>query len=172
MQLEKATTSTIVLLQEICLVAYTQNFAHHWEEDGLELYLESQFSVNRLTADINNPNFDYYFIKVANKPIGFIKINLTATLDNYPHGSISELEKIYLLPETKRQGIGKKALLEMMATLKKMGKKTFFLCVIDTNLAAIAFYKKLGFQLHSQTRLEAPLFKEELKGMYRMVLYF
>ena len=74
-------------------------------------------------------------------------------------------------PKAQGKGIGKKALLEIMTIVKAMGKQTFFLCVIDTNLAAIAFYKKLGFQFHSQTRLEAPLFKEELKGMHRLVNY-
>ncbi len=45
-----------------------------------------------------------------------------------------------------------------------------YLCVIDTNRNAIAFYEKLGFVYHSKTRLEEPFFKEELKGMDRMVL--
>lgn len=47
-----------------------------------------------------------------------------------------------------------------------------FLCVIDTNTAAMAFYEKLGFQYHSKTRLETPSFKEQLRGMHRMILEF
>ena len=45
-----------------------------------------------------------------------------------------------------------------------------YLCVIDTNLPAMAFYQKLGFRYHSKTTLDASLFKEELKGMNRMYL--
>jgi ribosomal protein S18 acetylase RimI-like enzyme len=51
-----------------------------------------------------------------------------------------------------------------------LGKQILFLCVIDTNLNAIAFYEKLGFKFHSKTRLEDSYFKEELKGMNRMYL--
>jgi len=172
MKLEKANNSTINGLQKICLAAYTQNFAHHWEENGLALYLENQFSSNRLSADLANPNLGYYFIKEADKAIGFIKINLAAQLANYPDGTVAELEKIYILPELKGQGIGKKALSATMNLIAALNKKTFFLCVIDTNTAAIKFYEKLGFQFHSKTRLDAPFFKEELKGMNRMVMQF
>ena len=170
MILEKAILSNINVLQEICLSAYSQNFAHHWEAGGLELYLESQFSIKRLTADIIDPNIDYYFIKEADKPIGFTKIKLNAIWDDTPKKTVVELEKIYLLPETKGNGIGKKALWEIIEIVKSLDKKTLFLCVIDTNTVAIAFYKKLGFQFHSKTRLDAPFFKEELKGMHRMVM--
>ena len=32
------------------------------------------------------------------------------------------------------------------------------------------FYEKIGFKFHSQTQLDYPKFKEELKGMQRMYL--
>ena len=168
MQLEKATLDNIAELQEICIAAYAQNFAHHWEENGLELYLADQFSIERLTADVSNPNFAYYFIKASAKPIGFIKVKLTADLATFKKEETVELEKIYVLPEMKGQGIGKRALTAITQEMAGIGKKIFFLCVIDTNTAAIKFYEKLGFQFHSKTRLEAPFFKEALKGMHRM----
>ncbi len=168
MKLEKATISTITSLQEICLSAYTQNFTHHWEENGLDLYLENQFSIKRLTMDLANPNLLYYFIKEVDKPIGFAKVDLAANLDKHIADTVAELEKIYVLPEMKGQGIGKKVLLSIIEEITWIGKKVFFLCVIDTNIAAIKFYEKLGFQFHSKTRLEAPFFKEELKGMHKM----
>lgn len=167
MQLEKATSDSIAVLQEICIAAYAQNFAHHWEANGLDLYLADQFSIERLAADVSNPNFVYYFIKASAKPIGFIKVKLTADLTTFRKEETVELEKIYVLPEMKGQGIGKKALTAIIQEMKDAGKKILFLCVIDTNSAAIKFYEKLGFQYHSKTRLDAPFFKEELKGMHR-----
>jgi len=172
MKLEKATLDHIPELQAICLAAYTQNFAHHWEENGLDLYLENQFGSQRLTTDVTHPNFEYYFIKEGIKSISFIKLNLAATLEGFKETTIVELEKMYVLPEMKGQGIGKKALSAIIQKIKDTGKKVFFLCVIDTNIAAIKFYEKLGFQFHSTTRLEVPFFKEELKGIHRMVLKF
>jgi ribosomal protein S18 acetylase RimI-like enzyme len=67
-------------------------------------------------------------------------------------------------------GTGKAALGEIIEKVRESGAKTLFLCVLDTNLPAISFYKKMGFVFHSTTRLDNPNFKEELKGMYRMYL--
>ena len=67
-------------------------------------------------------------------------------------------------------GIGKMAMTEIINRVRNHGKKVFFLCVIDTNFSAIEFYKKLGFEFHSKTRLEVPHFREELRGMHRMIL--
>ncbi len=170
MQLEKVSLNEINKLQDICIEAYTKNFAHHWEENGLELYLEHQFNLERLKADLKNTTLNYYFIKVNEKPIGFIKLNLRGSLDNYNKNEVAELEKMYVLPKMKGQGIGKKALSAILQQMKAIGKKVLFLCVIDTNTPAINFYKKLGYQYHSNTKLDIPLFKEALKGMHRMFL--
>lgn len=170
MLLEKVSIKEIDRLQNICIEAYTKNFAHHWDKNGLEIYLEQQFNLNRIKADLNNPTLNYYFIKVNEKPIGFIKLNLSVSFDNYSKHEAAELEKMYVLPEMKGQGIGKKALSAIIQEIKDIGKKVFFLCVIDTNTPAIKFYEKLGFEYHSKTSLDIPLFKEELKGMHRMFM--
>lgn len=171
MKLVKATIDTILSLQKICMEAYATNFHHHWEENGLDLYLESQFSQEQLRKDIASVHKAYYFIKHKGTSVGFLKINKNASLpdDSFPE-KVCELEKIYVLPDCKGQGIGQFALSSIIKLLQEEKRKTLFLCVIDANLDAIAFYKKIGFQLHSKTRLEAPFFKESLKGMNRMVL--
>ena len=167
--LKKAALNDIMALKEICTNAYARNFHHHWNENGLEWYLEKEFGDERLKADLANCNLAYFFIMYDEKPIGFVKIRVNAEF-NGKQNEAAELEKIYVLPEFKGMGLGKSALAEIIKTLKLQGKKILFLCVIDTNANAIAFYNKLGFNFHSTTQLELPYFKEELKGMHRMVL--
>ncbi|TSE06631.1 MULTISPECIES: GNAT family N-acetyltransferase [Aquimarina] len=167
MQLQKATVKDISTLQTVCFDSYTQVFASHWNENGLELYLEEQFGNARLTIELQDTSVEYYFVTYNNENIGFLKINYNSSsklskLDN------CELEKIYILPKFSGMGIGKKAMSEVIKKAVEKDKKLLFLCVIDTNVDAIAFYKKLGFQFHSKTRLEITHFKEELKGMERM----
>jgi len=171
MKLKKATFNDLPALQKICTAAYANNFYHHWNENGLEWYLEKEFGDERLKADLANRNLAYYFIEHNEIPVGFVKIRYNAEFMGLPNKA-AELEKIYLLPEFKGKGLGKAALNKIMESVKKKGIKTFFLCVIDTNTNAIAFYNKLGFTRHGTTLLDLPYFKEELKGMYRMVLEF
>lgn len=168
MILKKASLTDIIDLQKICIDAYSLNFHHHWEEGGLTWYIDQEFSRERLTADVANSTIDYYFIQYKHSTVGFIKINNNAIID-IPKRRGAELEKIYVLPEYKGKGIGKSALQEIIQIITIQKKKALFLCVIDTNHSAISFYKKLGFNLHSKTRVEIPFFKEALRGMYRMV---
>ena len=169
MELRKVRTNQISELRELCYKAYTQNFADHWNDNGLALYLEHEFGNERLTRELQHPSTDYYFMVSKERAVGFIKINynsysVLSPLDN------CELEKIYLLTQYKGLGFGKLAVKRLITELEQRGKKLMFLCVIDTNQSSIAFYKKLGFEFHSKTRLDIPLFKEELKGMERMCL--
>lgn len=169
MKLKKVAIDDISELQRISFEAYTKHFSGHWNENGLELYLEKEFGNRRLEMDLSNPMIAYYLIQSDKKTVGFLKINYESS----PELSIKdncELEKMYILPEYTKLGIGKAALRSAIEKIQKHRKQHLFLCVIDTNINAIAFYEKLGFKFHSKTRLEDPYFKPELKGMNRMYL--
>jgi ribosomal protein S18 acetylase RimI-like enzyme len=170
MELRKAFLEDINKLKKICIDAYSLNFYNHWNEGGLEWYLDNEFSDKRLTLDLSDKNTEYYFIEHQEKQVGFIKIKINSSSDFIPNSV--ELEKIYVLPECKGMGIGKLALNDIIQKTKNSGIDSVFLCVIDTNENAIAFYEKLGFKFHSKTILDIPYFKEELKGMNRMIKNF
>lgn len=168
MKLQKAIIADITELRKICIDAYSKNFYDHWNEGGLEWYLEKEFNTDRIKSDLLDKDTEYYFIKNELKNVGFIKI--TNKIDkNLDIENAVELEKIYVLPESKGMGIGKSALTEIIKKTKERGNENLILCVIDTNINAIAFYEKLGFLFHSKTILDIPYFKEELKGMNRMI---
>ncbi len=167
MELKKAALTDLVDLKKVCCEAYVLNFHNHWNEGGLEWYLQREFSNERLTVDLNDKNTVYYFIKHELKSVGFLKIKYDSSSD-FQNNNSAELEKIYVLPKHKGKGIGKTALKEIIKRCTADGIKNLFLAVIDTNLAAIAFYEKLGFEYHSKTTLDIPYLKEELKGMHRM----
>jgi ribosomal protein S18 acetylase RimI-like enzyme len=168
MELKKASITDIIDLKKICIDAYALNFHSHWNNGGLEWYLDKEFSEERLLSDVSDKNTEYYFIEHKEKHVGFLKIK-NSLLSKFHIENSVELEKIYVLPECKGMGIGKLALNSILKKAEDCGKQNLFLSVIDTNKNAIAFYEKIGFKFHSKTTLELPYFKEELKGMYRMI---
>ncbi len=170
MQLVKASINEILELQQICRTAYVQVFANHWTDNGLELYLEQEFGSKRLKLELVDDNFEYFFLNENGTNIGFLKINQKSS-NEFSELDNCALEKIYILPAYSGKGYGKMAMSEIIEKVIEQGKKLIFLCVIDSNVNAIAFYQKLGFEFHSKTRLEVPYFKKELKGMNRMVLH-
>ena len=168
MKLKKALIRDITDLKKICIDAYSKNFHSHWNDGGLEWYLNNEFSTERLKSDLKDKKTKYYFIEHDHKSVGFIKIRDNSMTNLHIENAV-ELEKIYILPEYKGLGIGKLAMNEIIKKTEERGKKNLFICVIDTNVNAFAFYEKHGFEFHSKTTLDAPYFKEELKGMNRMV---
>jgi ribosomal protein S18 acetylase RimI-like enzyme len=166
-ELKKARPEDIWQLQRICIDTYSIYFADYWNEDGLEWYLDKQFGNEKLKADLHDDHVDYYIILDNNHPAGFVKINHHRQPDS-PFDESAELEKIYVFPECKGRGLGKKVLTEVLAITRKRGKKIIFLGVLDTNLNAIAFYAKLGFKFHSKIQLSLPYFKDELRGLNLM----
>ena len=103
--------------------------------------MKLQCAIEILKADLSNNDVTYYFIECDEKAVGFVKIRYNAGIHELQNDAV-ELEKIYILPGFKGKGLGKAALGEIVKSLKKQNIKTLFLCVIDTNTNAIAFYKK------------------------------
>lgn len=168
MELKRAFIKDITQLKKICIDAYSLNFYNHWNDGGLEWFLNREFSHERLLSDLTDKTIEYYFIVHKEKQVGFIKIKNNFAANFHEENAI-ELEKIYVIPACKGLGIGKLALNDIIKKMEERRKKRLFLCVIDTNINAIAFYEKIGFKFHSKTTLDLPYFKEELKGMHRMV---
>jgi ribosomal protein S18 acetylase RimI-like enzyme len=166
--IKQMTLADLDVLHEFCCEVYSQNFFHHWNEDGLAQYIRKVFGINTLKAELPDKNLQYYMAFVNHKPAGFMKINLCSNLPGLDSEKGIELDKIYILPALKGMKVGKH-LLDLGFDIAKLDKKEiFWLSVIDTNVEAISFYEKAGFKFHSKTRLEYPKFKEELKGMWRM----
>jgi diamine N-acetyltransferase len=168
MVIQQMTPSDLTILHKICCDAYCQNFAEHWEDGGLEYYVDKVFGIETLKTELSDKNIQYYVAFINQEPVGFMKLNLFSNLPDLDNGKGLELDKVYILPLYKGMKIGKKLLDLSFDIAKNKKKEIFWLSVIDTNKEAISFYKKIGFQFHSKTRLEYPKFKEELKGMWRM----
>ncbi|QHV96486.1 GNAT family N-acetyltransferase [Spirosoma endbachense] len=166
-EIHKAQLADLEQLQQICVDAYSQNFAHHWHKGGLDWYLDQQFSPGQLRQAIESAETDYYLIFKDKLPVGFCKLGYSKLTE--PHELWLELEKIYMLPTEKGSGIGKTVLDMVIQIAEEMGKKELLLYVIDTNQAAIRFYERNGFSLLKKTRMDLPYFKEELKGAWQMM---
>ena len=156
------------VLHQISRDAYSLNFGHHWQEGGLEEYVEEVYGEEALAADLADPTIRYYVAFRDKEPLAFMKLNLLSNLPDADPEKGIELDKLYVLPSCKGSGIGRLLLDRAFRIANRLGKEVFWLGVIDTNTEAIAFYEKAGFRRHSMTRVRYPKFREELMGMWRM----
>lgn len=167
--IKKANSSDLELLFRVSRQSYSENFAHHWNDGGLDWYLDKEYGIEGIKSDLINPDINYFIAFFHEEPAGFMKLQLNSTLANHSSTSGMEVEKLYFKPQYQRKGIGKKLLSVALVLGQKLKKEIIWLGVIDTNEKAIEFYKKIGFEIHDKTALDIPYFKEELKGMWRMI---
>ena len=169
MKLKKTTFQDIPNLSKLCKEAYSHYFGDHWTSNGLDLYLENQFSHSRLKNDLSETNLAYYFVMMDEVLTGFLKVKFNVSNDWFSESSC-ELEKIYILPHYKNQGLGAFAIQGLKQKAQALQQTILYLHVLDSNQEAIKFYEKLGFQSQGTHRLNVPHFKEELRGMQRLYI--
>ena len=170
-QKSTSTSTDLDLLFTLCQKTFSGNFAHHFNEGGLDLYLNQVYSREGIKADLINPYINYFIAFCNSKPVGFMKLHLNSNLPDYLPECGMEVEKIYFFPRHQGKGIGRKLMNVAIELALQLNKELIWLGVIDTNTNAIAFYRKMGFTLYDKTRLDVPYFKEELRGMWRMTFY-
>lgn len=76
--------------------------------------------------------------------------NVVGILIGYPYGEMAEIGAIYVHPEYHVKGVGKALMNEAISRFDE--KKKIKLNVVEYNVNAINFYKKLGFKVVGQIK--------------------
>ena len=88
--INSATLQDINILQEIGRTTFLETFAAVNSEQDMKAYLEQSFSIEKLTAELENKDSQIYFVWFADQVIGYLKINLrqaqTEKLDHDAEG--------------------------------------------------------------------------------------
>jgi ribosomal protein S18 acetylase RimI-like enzyme len=85
--------------------------------------------------------------KVEEKTVGYALLTLPREQTFEVQESFGIVNELYVLPEFRRKGIGKKLLEQCLNRVKAEGFKTARISVISGDKDAIRLYKKLGFRV-------------------------
>ncbi|MDY7220478.1 GNAT family N-acetyltransferase [Denitrificimonas sp. JX-1] len=104
--------------------------------------------VNAMSEHYTDSTSSKYLVAIVNNDIvgggGIAPFNGSA--------DVCELRKLFLLPESRGLGIGKKLTEECLAYAKSKGYKQCYLDTLKSMTSAISLYERLGFK-----HLDAPL---------------
>ena len=143
--IRKVSLSDLIQLQKIGRQTFYETFAVLNTEENMSTYLEKSFSIDKLTAELNEKDSEFYFASIDNNVIGYLKLNFGQAQTELKHDNSLEIERIYVLKEFHGKKVGQffydKAL--EVARLKKVDY--VWLGVWEKNPRAISFYKKNGF---------------------------
>ncbi len=144
-EMRRITGEDVLLLQEIGRKTFAETFSSSNSKENMEKYLEEGFSLNKLQAEIDDPNAEFYFATLDNNVIGYLKLNLGQSQTEIKHENALEIERIYVLQEFHGQNIGQQ-LFEKALERADIQKVDFiWLGVWEENRRAIQFYVKHGF---------------------------
>jgi diamine N-acetyltransferase len=143
--IRKLRSDEVLDLQSISRQTFSETFAPSNTEEDLRKYLDEELSVDRLTAEVNNENSQFYFAEVNGELAGYLKINSGDAQTELKTSNAIEIERIYVLKKYQGQQVGQVLYLKAVKIAEEANADFLWLGVWEKNERAINFYKKNGF---------------------------
>lgn len=143
--IRKLTIHDIGQLQKISRQTFYETFSASNTEQDMNKYLEEGFALEKLTAELNDPNSAFYFAELDGNLIGYIKLNQGRAQTELKEDSALEIERIYVLKEFQGKRFGQLLYEKAIQIARENNADYVWLGVWEENTSAIKFYKKNGF---------------------------
>lgn len=143
--IKKISINDIHQLQKIGRQTFYETFSAANTEANMTKYLNEGFSVEKLSAELNDNNTELYFATLGNEVIGYIKLNFGQSQTELKDDKAVEIERIYVLKEYHGKKVGQLLYQKAMEIARQANAGYVWLGVWEKNLRAIHFYKKNGF---------------------------
>jgi diamine N-acetyltransferase len=145
LHLRQATLADLHELQKIGRQTFFETFAASNTEENMQQYLQEGFAVEKLTAELENPNTAFYFALLDQQVVGYLKLNFGAAQTELKDQRALEIERIYVLQEFHGQQVGQALYEQAIAVARQANAAYVWLGVWEKNPRAIRFYEKNGF---------------------------
>lgn len=142
---QKVSIKEIYQLQQISKQTFFETFSSSNSEVNMEIYLQKEFSYEKLSAELNDKNVEFYFAIDEDKVIGYLKLNQAASQTELKDDNAIEIERIYVLKEFHGKNIGQLLYEKSIDIANQKGFQYVWLGVWEKNQRAINFYIKNGF---------------------------
>ena len=142
---KKVTLTNIAALQKIGRQTFEETFSDSNSEENMSTYLEESFTAEKLMAELQDPNSEFYFALSDEEVIGYLKINFGASQTEVQDNKAMEIERIYASKAYHGKGIGQVLYDKAIEVAKAKKADYVWLGVWEENPRAIRFYEKNGF---------------------------
>jgi len=145
MRLIKATEKDISLIQDLARRSWENAYAEILLKEQMEYMLNTMYSTAEIAEHLKNPHYHYYLVfdEISNDYDGFIGF------ENHYKENTTKLHRIYLVPESKGKGFGKKTLEFLNEKVKESGDMKIILNVNKYN-SAKSFYESQGYEIYDE----------------------
>lgn len=141
----KVMLNDIDQLQKIGRQSFYETFSAANTDENMKKYLDEGFSIEKLTAELNDTNSEFYFALLDNNVIGYLKLNFGQSQTELQDDKALEIERIYVLKEFHGKNVGQLLYEHAIQKARQKNAVYVWLGVWEENPRAINFYKKNGF---------------------------
>ena len=144
-EIVKANLNDLQNLQKISKTTFSETFSSLNTAENMKKYLEENLSLEKLLAELIDPNASFYFAVNNNEIIGYLKINVGTAQTELKDENSLEIERIYVVNEFQGKNVGQLLFEKAIQEAKNINATNVWLGVWEKNVKAIKFYKKNGF---------------------------
>lgn len=144
-KITKVSLAQLVELQEIGRKTFAETFSSTNTEENMTTYLKEGFSEAKLTAELQNPESEFYFATLNEVVIGYLKVNFGQAQTEIQNQNAVEIERIYVKGDFHGKKVGQLLFERALAIAKNKKVDFVWLGVWEENHRAIQFYTKNGF---------------------------
>jgi diamine N-acetyltransferase len=113
--------------------------------DDMERHVALHFGIEKIRQDLQQSASAFLVVEQEDQLVGFAKIILDRAQAEVP-GPACEIEKFYIHPDQKGQGLGRALMIFCENWILSAGFQEVWLGVWENNQPAINFYQRMGFQ--------------------------
>lgn len=145
-KITKIKANEITELQKIGKKTFSETFSDNNTEESMAQYLETSFATEKLLAEVNDKNSEFYFARLDHTIIGYLKLNTGSSQTEIKDENALEIERIYVSKDFHGKKVGQALYDKAIAIAAEKSVDYIWLGVWENNWQAIGFYKKNGFR--------------------------
>ncbi len=132
-------------LQAIGRQTFAETFAESNSAEDMAKYLEEAYAHDKLSAELTDPNSEFYLASLEQEVIGYLKLNFGNAQTELKDNKALEIERIYVAKAFHGKKLGQLLYDKAIEVAKEKMVDYVWLGVWEENHRAIQFYTKNGF---------------------------
>lgn len=144
--IRQCTAEDTTMIQQLGRHTYFETFEAFNSEANMRDYLDGAFKKEKIKAELENPHSEFYVVEQEGMAVAYLKINQYDAQTEPMEDTDLEIERIYVLQDYQKHGVGKQLYLRALERAHTLGKSRIWLGVWEHNDNALAFYNKMGFE--------------------------
>jgi len=133
-------------LAQLSRKTFIESHGHSADEKDILAYANLNFSIEKLSADLQDPRIFFNKVYVNDQLAGYSKLILNEPNAFTPVTPLAKFERLYLLKDFYGLGLGDSLLNHNIEIARLHTQKGLWLFVWTQNEKALRFYRKSGFK--------------------------